>query len=119
MYQAHPGAGKEERKSLWRLIDPRKLSAEAAAHAVQNDRLPVQCSALQEQVERLGSERRRRGGGVGVGGFKWSTLWFGGGGMGGDVARPRRRPRRRGGPPGGASPCHERNLKPAAALNVY
>ncbi|XP_048546019.1 coleoptile phototropism protein 1-like [Triticum urartu] len=156
--KAHPGAGKEERKSLWRLIDPRKLSAEAAAHAVQNDRLTVrsvmqvlfsehgklnrladlgasfsgarvpcspaaaldfhsgsgrcpskrealaqhqemrrlredvarlqvQCSALQEQVERLGSERRRRGGGVGVGGFKWSTLWFGGGGMGGDVAR--------------------------------
>jgi hypothetical protein len=39
--QAHPGAGKEERKSLWRLIDARKLSAEAAAHAVQNDRLPV------------------------------------------------------------------------------
>ena len=41
MYQAHPGTGKEERKSLWRLIDARKLSAEAAAHAVQNDRLPV------------------------------------------------------------------------------
>ena len=41
MYQAHPGAWKEERKSLWRLIDARKLSAEAAAHAVQNDRLPV------------------------------------------------------------------------------
>jgi hypothetical protein len=44
MCQAHPGAGKEERKSLWRLIDgfdARKLSAEAAAHAVQNDRLPV------------------------------------------------------------------------------
>ncbi|KAM3328888.1 hypothetical protein ACQJBY_026157 [Aegilops geniculata] len=39
--KAHPGAGKEDRKSLWRLIDPRKLSAEAAAHAVQNDRLPV------------------------------------------------------------------------------
>ncbi|KAM0908288.1 hypothetical protein ACQ4PT_015555 [Festuca glaucescens] len=151
--KAHPGAGKDERKSLWRLIDARKLSAEAAAHAVQNDRLPVrsvmqvlfsehgklnrladlgaslsgaspaaaldphsssgrcpsksevlaqhqemrrlredvarlqvQCSALQEQVERLGSERRRRGGGVG-GGFKWSTLWFGGGGMSADVAR--------------------------------
>ncbi|CAM0879914.1 unnamed protein product [Alopecurus aequalis] len=139
--KAHPGAAKEERKSLWRLIDARKLSAEAAAHAVQNDRLPVrsvmqvlfsehgklnrladlgasfsgdlhsgssgrcpskrevlaqhqetrrlredvarlqvQCSALQEQVERLGSERRRRGGG-----FKWSTLWFGGGSA--DVAR--------------------------------
>ncbi|KAM0868563.1 hypothetical protein ACQ4PT_041244 [Festuca glaucescens] len=150
--KAHPGAGKEERKSLWRLIDARKLSAEAAAHAVQNDRLPVrsvmqvlfsehgkfnrladlgaslsgasqaaaldphsssgrcpskrevlaqhqemrrlredvarlqvQCSALQEQVERLGSERRRRGGGGG--GFKWSTFWFGGGGMSADVTR--------------------------------
>ncbi|CAM0879921.1 unnamed protein product [Alopecurus aequalis] len=39
--KAHPGTAKEERKSLWRLIDARKLSAEAAAHAVQNDRLPV------------------------------------------------------------------------------
>jgi hypothetical protein len=46
--------------------------------------LQVQCSALQEQVQRLGSERRRRGGG---GGFKWSTFWFGGGGMSSDVAR--------------------------------
>lgn len=48
--------------------------------------LQVQCSALQDQVERLGLERRRRGVGGG-GGFKWSTLWFGGGGMGADVAR--------------------------------
>ncbi|KAM3347560.1 hypothetical protein ACQJBY_021483 [Aegilops geniculata] len=39
--KAHPGAAKQDRKSLWRLIDARKLSAEAAAHAVQNDRLPV------------------------------------------------------------------------------
>ncbi|CAL5096819.1 unnamed protein product [Urochloa decumbens] len=39
--KAHPRASKEERRSLCRLIDPRKLSAEAAAHAVQNDRLPV------------------------------------------------------------------------------
>uniref|UniRef100_A0ACD5VE44 Uncharacterized protein n=1 Tax=Avena sativa TaxID=4498 RepID=A0ACD5VE44_AVESA len=154
--KAHPGAGKEERKALWRLIDPRKLSAEAAGHAVQNERLPVrsvmqvlfsehgklnrladlgasfsglanpgagalldphsggsarcpskrevlaqhqemrrlredvarlqvQCSALHEQVERLGCERRRRGGG-GVG-FRWSTLWFGGGGMSADAVR--------------------------------
>uniref|UniRef100_A0ACD5VMI1 Uncharacterized protein n=1 Tax=Avena sativa TaxID=4498 RepID=A0ACD5VMI1_AVESA len=153
--KAHPGAGKEERKLLWRLIDPRKLSAEAAGHAVQNDRLPVrsvmqvlfsehgklnrladlgasfsganpgaaldphsgssarcpskrevlaqhqemrrlredvarlqvQCSALHEQVERLGSERRRRS--SGGSGFTWSTLWFGGfgGGMSADAAR--------------------------------
>ncbi|TVU17233.1 hypothetical protein EJB05_33252, partial [Eragrostis curvula] len=41
--QAHPRASKEERRSLCRLIDARKLSAEAAAHAVQNDRLPVRC----------------------------------------------------------------------------
>ncbi|PAN17523.1 hypothetical protein PAHAL_3G137900 [Panicum hallii] len=41
--KAHPRASKEERRSLCRLIDARKLSAEAAAHAVQNDRLPVRC----------------------------------------------------------------------------
>ncbi|XP_062232462.1 coleoptile phototropism protein 1-like [Phragmites australis] len=41
--KAHPLASKEERRSLCRLIDARKLSAEAAAHAVQNDRLPVRC----------------------------------------------------------------------------
>lgn len=41
--QAHPQASKEERRSLCRLIDARKLSTEAAAHAVQNDRLPVRC----------------------------------------------------------------------------
>ncbi|KAL6848018.1 hypothetical protein ACP4OV_022146 [Aristida adscensionis] len=39
--KAHPNTSKEERKSLCRLIDARKLTAEAAAHAVQNDRLPV------------------------------------------------------------------------------
>ncbi|TKW25253.1 hypothetical protein SEVIR_3G106000v4 [Setaria viridis] len=41
--KAHPRASKEERRSLCRLIDPRKLTAEAAAHAVQNDRLPARC----------------------------------------------------------------------------
>ncbi|AQK86668.1 Putative phototropic-resoponsive NPH3 family protein [Zea mays] len=46
-------------------------------------RLQVQCNALQAQVDRLGSERRRRGGG---GFFKWSVFWFGGG-MGADVGR--------------------------------
>ncbi|KAL5228247.1 hypothetical protein ABZP36_016512 [Zizania latifolia] len=44
--KAHPSTSKEERKSLCRLIDARKLTAEAAAHAVQNDRLPVR-SVLQ------------------------------------------------------------------------
>jgi len=39
--QAHPNPSKEERKSLCRLIDARKLTAEAAAHAVQNERMPV------------------------------------------------------------------------------
>uniref|UniRef100_A0A0E0KZ54 NPH3 domain-containing protein n=1 Tax=Oryza punctata TaxID=4537 RepID=A0A0E0KZ54_ORYPU len=41
--KAHPQSGKEERRSLCRLIDARKLTAEAAAHAVQNERLPVRC----------------------------------------------------------------------------
>ncbi|CAO2205398.1 unnamed protein product [Urochloa humidicola] len=39
--KAHPNTTKEERKSLCRLIDARKLTAEAAAHAVQNERMPV------------------------------------------------------------------------------
>ncbi|XP_062194386.1 coleoptile phototropism protein 1-like [Phragmites australis] len=39
--KAHPNTGKEERKSLCRLIDARKLTAEAAAHAVQNDRMSM------------------------------------------------------------------------------
>ena len=39
--QAHPSTAKEERKSLARLIDARKLTVEAAAHAVQNERMSV------------------------------------------------------------------------------
>lgn len=39
--QAHPTSSKQERKSLCRLIDSRKLSPEASLHAAQNERLPV------------------------------------------------------------------------------
>ncbi|ONM08009.1 Phototropic-responsive NPH3 family protein [Zea mays] len=39
--KAHPSTAKEERKSLARLIDARKLTVEAAAHAVQNERMSV------------------------------------------------------------------------------
>ncbi|KAK9266302.1 hypothetical protein L1049_001824 [Liquidambar formosana] len=39
--KAHPGASKQERKSLCRLIDSRKLSPEGSLHAAQNERLPV------------------------------------------------------------------------------
>ncbi|KAL9463290.1 hypothetical protein AB3S75_001153 [Citrus x aurantiifolia] len=39
--KAHPEVTKQERKSLCRLIDSRKLSPEASLHAAQNDRLPV------------------------------------------------------------------------------
>ncbi|CAA6672699.1 unnamed protein product [Spirodela intermedia] len=39
--KAHAGTGKEERRELWKLIDTRKLSSEAALHATQNQRLPV------------------------------------------------------------------------------
>ncbi|KAF5736218.1 BTB/POZ domain-containing protein NPY5 [Tripterygium wilfordii] len=37
----HPGISKSERKKLCRLMDCRKLSAEACMHAVQNERLPM------------------------------------------------------------------------------
>lgn len=37
----HPGINKTERKRLCRLMDCRKLSAEACMHAIQNERLPL------------------------------------------------------------------------------
>nr|XP_043631770.1 BTB/POZ domain-containing protein NPY4-like [Erigeron canadensis]XP_043631771.1 BTB/POZ domain-containing protein NPY4-like [Erigeron canadensis] len=37
----HPGISKIERKRLCRLMDCRKLSAEACMHAIQNERLPL------------------------------------------------------------------------------
>ncbi|XP_059641056.1 coleoptile phototropism protein 1-like [Cornus florida] len=39
--KAHPGVSKQERKSVCRLIDSRKLSPEASLHAAHNERLPV------------------------------------------------------------------------------
>ncbi|CAL9097694.1 unnamed protein product [Musa textilis] len=39
--KAHPSTSKQERKTLCRLIDARKLTAEASLHAAQNERLPV------------------------------------------------------------------------------
>lgn len=39
--QEHPGISKSERKRICRLMDCRKLSAEACLHAVQNERLPL------------------------------------------------------------------------------
>ncbi|XP_052204865.1 BTB/POZ domain-containing protein NPY2 isoform X2 [Diospyros lotus] len=37
----HPGISKSERKRICRLMDCKKLSVEACAHAVQNERLPL------------------------------------------------------------------------------
>lgn len=39
--QEHPGISKSDRKRICRLMDCRKLSAEACMHAVQNERLPL------------------------------------------------------------------------------
>nr|CAD1842973.1 unnamed protein product [Ananas comosus var. bracteatus] len=39
--KAHPSTTKKEKKALCRLIDARKLSADASLHALQNERLPV------------------------------------------------------------------------------
>ena len=73
--QAHPRATKEERRSLCRLIDARKLSAEAAAHAVQNDRLPVRCLV---QVLFLSSSSEQHGGGKLIAGHHRLAEWTGG-----------------------------------------
>lgn len=37
----HPGLSKSEKKKICRLMDSKKLSADACAHAVQNERLPL------------------------------------------------------------------------------
>lgn len=39
--KVHPGISKSERKRICRLMDCRKLSAEACMHAIQNERLPL------------------------------------------------------------------------------
>ncbi|KAK1281711.1 Root phototropism protein 3 [Acorus calamus] len=39
--KAHPSTSKQDKKTLCRLIDSRKLSTDASIHAAQNDRLPV------------------------------------------------------------------------------
>lgn len=41
LLQEHPGMSKSEKKQICRLMECRKLSAEACAHAVQNERLPL------------------------------------------------------------------------------
>jgi len=78
----------------------------------------VQCNALQAQLDKLSSERRRRGSCGGGGFFKWSAFWFGSG-MGADVARVnagRRQRRIRAAPPRrrrtqiGASQRHEMGM---------
>lgn len=52
--KAHPGLSKQERKSLCRLMDCRKLSPEASLHAAQNERLPVR-----EVIQVLFSEQAK------------------------------------------------------------
>lgn len=39
--QEHPGISKSERKRICKLMDCKKLSADACKHAVQNERLPM------------------------------------------------------------------------------
>ncbi|KAL2462738.1 Phototropic-responsive NPH3 family protein [Forsythia ovata] len=39
--KAHPGMSKQERKSICKLVDSKKLSPEASLHAAQNERVPV------------------------------------------------------------------------------
>ncbi|KAL2539304.1 Phototropic-responsive NPH3 family protein [Abeliophyllum distichum] len=39
--KAHPGMSKQERKSICKLVDSKKLSPEASLHVVQNERVPI------------------------------------------------------------------------------
>ncbi|KAJ1685724.1 hypothetical protein LUZ63_017114 [Rhynchospora breviuscula] len=51
--KAHQGLSDAERKRLCNLIDFQKLSEEAAAHAAQNDRLPVQAMVQVLYIEQI------------------------------------------------------------------
>ncbi|XP_059456836.1 coleoptile phototropism protein 1 [Corylus avellana] len=73
--KAHPAASKQERKSLCRLIDSRKLSPEASLHAAQNERLPVRAviqvlfseqNKLNRHIDWSGSFSGTRSPGIGL-----------------------------------------------------
>uniref|UniRef100_A0A6N2LMU0 NPH3 domain-containing protein n=1 Tax=Salix viminalis TaxID=40686 RepID=A0A6N2LMU0_SALVM len=54
----HPGMSKSERKRICRLMDCRRLSADACVHAVQNERLPLRVVVqvlFSEQVRQAAS----------------------------------------------------------------
>ncbi|KAE9466816.1 hypothetical protein C3L33_01289, partial [Rhododendron williamsianum] len=55
LFDAHPALSETERKQVCSVMDCRKLSPEACAHAAQNDRLPVQTTVqvLYNEQQRL------------------------------------------------------------------
>ncbi|KAL8193700.1 hypothetical protein R6Q57_026392 [Mikania cordata] len=58
----HPGISKSEKKKVCRLMDCRKLSADACMHAIQNERLPLRVVVQilyfeQMRVSTIGSSR--------------------------------------------------------------
>ncbi|KAL2463089.1 Phototropic-responsive NPH3 family protein [Forsythia ovata] len=67
--KAHPGMSKQERKSICKLVDSKKLSPEASLHAAQNERVPIRAiiqvllseqSKLNKHIDLGGSFRGTR-----------------------------------------------------------
>ncbi|KAL6623507.1 hypothetical protein ACP70R_033386 [Stipagrostis hirtigluma subsp. patula] len=62
----HPGLSKGEKKRLCALMDCKKLSADASAHAVQNERLPLRVVVQVLFFEQLRQSSASAGGGGGA-----------------------------------------------------
>lgn len=68
--KAHPNVSKQERKSICKLMDSRKLSTEASLHAAQNERLPVRAviQVLFSEQTKFNYRHLDWSGSIGVGG---------------------------------------------------
>jgi hypothetical protein len=72
--QEHPGLGKSDKKRLCGLMDCKKLSPDACAHAVQNERLPLRIvvQVLYHEQTRASAAATIRADSIGIGSYESS-----------------------------------------------
>ena len=72
--QEHPGLGKSDKKRLCALMDCKKLSPDACAHAVQNERLPLRIvvQVLYHEQTRASAAATIRADSIGIGSYESS-----------------------------------------------
>lgn len=72
--QEHPSLGKSDKKRLCALMDCKKLSPDACAHAVQNERLPLRIvvQVLYHEQTRASAAATIRADSIGIGSYESS-----------------------------------------------